>query len=185
MAGPRFWRDRGWMHLPRAQAAVLSIQVGIFVFLVIGAILVLSNPDNWSDPAFGPFEMLMAPFAFTMVFSIPLFLTMLPNVLAAHIANKRSAHEARWRWVANFTMIFLFVWYLQALVVIDFLSPLFRDMDEQFWRFWWFPFANILVCSVAASILGKRRKDREGADRFTDAGLAGEALGRAMWRRRP
>ncbi|WP_265564227.1 hypothetical protein [Sphingomicrobium arenosum] len=168
----RFWNDRGWMHLPRRIAAVLTLQVGLCLLLAYGAVEVLSNPDNWNDPAFGPMEALMAPVFFAMVFSVPLFLSILPNILAAHIANKRSDHEARWRWVAHFAMVFLFVWYVQALFVIDFLSPLFHDLREIFWRAWWFPPANIILCSVAAAWHGKKRKDAEGAARHLDRGLA-------------
>lgn len=159
------------MHLPTAKAAVLTVQAGIFIFLAYGAIAAWSNPALWADPAFDWFVMLMAPFGFAMVFSVPLFLSVVPNMVAARFANKRSTNETRWRWVVNFSMIFLFVWYLQALLVIDFLSPLFLDIEEAFWNAWWFPIADIALCSFFAVIYGKRRKDREGAARWVDAGL--------------
>ena len=166
MGDARFWQDRGWMHLHPLTAVQLTIVTGMAV-----AVLWSAWSIDLEGKDFGDFLRSMLGVGVLAFIVQALFTT--PFTWAATVfANKNAQNHTRLMWAAHYAMMFLVGWWLGWAVFDEIFSPLFGSMQDELLEIWWYPLGNIVLCSLAANAEGARRKQRQGADRRVDAGLA-------------
>ena len=168
MSDARFWKDRGWMHLHPLTAVLLTILTGCAATILWSALTI--DMDGMTLDFFlrSMVGMGLVAFALQVLFTAPF------TAFAAMFANRNSQNHTRLMWAAHYAMAFLLAWVAGWALFDDLLSPILshKNASDDFWPWWWYPIANIVLCGVAANYEGARAKDRAGADRHVDAGLA-------------